>query len=105
MRRFRNGERGNGGPRRQSVAPGGFAGQAQQTPATQLVTLASFGVARRAPRRQYTLRQTPRTRADAGSRRRRSPKRSSPKRAHLVKGSAAAKRYMSKLRRMQKRRR
>lgn len=89
--------------------PGGNAGLAQQTTASQLTTMGPFiGVMRRrAPPRRRVSRQK---RAATFQRRRakragRITVRAPKKRAHLVKGSVAAKRYMAKLRRKQKRRR
>jgi hypothetical protein len=81
------------------VPPGGFAGFAQQTPATQ----ALFSRAGR--RGGLTTQRRRRRRVKAASsprRRRKSTKRRG--RARLVKGSAAAKRYMAKIRRKRRRR-
>lgn len=90
-----------------SVPPGGVAALAQQTPATQLTTLGAFGP-RLSLRRSSSSSRVPK-------RTRRAPRRAAIKprkrvssrksRAYLVRGSAAAKRHMAKLRRMQKRRR
>jgi hypothetical protein len=85
--------------------PGGTAALAQQTPATQLLTVVAGGF--RAPTR-YSSRR-PRVRSQPRRRRklrlRKTSKRGGRKsRAYLVRGSAAAKRHMAKLRRMQKRR-
>ena len=81
------------------VPPGGFAGFAQQTPATQaLFSRASgrvSGTARRRKRRAKTTKARKTTRA----KRRTTTKR---KAARLVKGSRAAKAYMAKIRRKRK---
>lgn len=82
------------------IPPGGFAGFAQQTAATQ----ALLGSGRRngtAPKRR-TRKKTAKSRA-ATAKRRAAPKRKAAKRARLVKGSAAARAHMAKLRRMRKR--
>jgi hypothetical protein len=76
------------------IPPNGFGGQGQQTTANQLVGTrpARSGVTRRR-RRKVAKRAAPRRR-----------KRTSSKRpARLVKGSAAAKRYMASIRRKRKR--
>lgn len=95
------------------VPPGGFAGFAQQTPATQYALSRGAAVIgggrRRAPARR--ARAAPRSLMRVGgpgtTRRqlRGLPpiKRRSPGRARLVKGSAAAKRYMASIRRKRKR--
>jgi hypothetical protein len=89
------------------VPPGGFAGFAQQTPATQALfqragrTGGLRSAAKRAKRRK--------TRAAAAPKRRRKTRAAAPRRARraksarMVKGSAAARRHMAKLRRMRKR--
>lgn len=79
------------------IPPNGFAGQVQQTQANQLVRARGMSNGtRRRKRKAATKRAAPK-------RRRASAKRASAKRpARLVKGSAAAKRYMAKLRRMRK---
>lgn len=81
------------------VPPGGFAGFAQQTQATQALfqRAGRLGGVRSARRRK---RRTAKKKAAAAPRRRRRT-RSSPKR--LVKGSAAAKRYMARIRKMRRR--
>jgi hypothetical protein len=81
------------------VPPGGFAGFAQQTPATQ----ALFQRAGRTGMRTGTRRKR-RTKAKRAS----APKRKTTRRARakrparLVKGSRAAKAYMAKIRRKRK---
>lgn len=71
------------------LPPGGFAGFAQQTPAAQrAMRIGGNGTGRRRKRRAKKV---------AGARRRK--RRSSKKPARLVKGSAAAKRYMASIRR------
>lgn len=89
-----------------SVPPGGFAGVAQQTPAT-LATMstgvpsARYAMAangRSAPprrRRRKAKRAAPRRARRSGAKRRASRRN---RRARLVKGSAAAKRHMARLR-------
>ena len=83
------------------VPPGGFAGFAQQTPATQAMfqRAGRKGGLRSAARRRKRKSKTTAKRAT----RRASPKRKSTRRkARLVKGSAAAKRYMASIRRKRK---
>lgn len=81
------------------VPPGGFAGFAQQTAATQALLRGSAPkrrrkTAKKAPRRKKaTVRKRPARRASTARKK---------KPARLVKGSAAAKRHMAKLRRMRK---
>lgn len=99
------------------VPPGGFAGMGQQTQAAQLTVqraLRSGGGSRRNAQvaRQGKRRRTMATQI-ANARRRRSG--SGPRttrattrgrrvmKARMVKGSAAAKRYMAKIRKMRKR--
>lgn len=81
------------------VPPGGFAGFAQQTPAVQ----AMFQRAgRKGGKRSAAKRRRTKKKAAGATRKRR--RASSPrKRARLVKGSAAAKRYMASIRRKRKR--
>lgn len=102
----RNGER-PGRARPNQPPPGGTAGAAQQTAAT--LPLMVIGATGRSPFRgsQFAApRRRKRRKSTARAATRRAPKRAKrSKRAHLVRGSAAAKRYMAKLRRMQKRRR
>lgn len=88
------------------VPPGGFAGFAQQTPATQ--RLFSQAAGRRGG--QTTQRRRRRkSKAAMPRRRRRSAATAAPRRrrsrrpARLVKGSAAAKRYMASIRRKRRR--
>jgi len=80
------------------IPPGGFAGFAQQTPATQALfqRAGRVGGQRSAAKRRAKRKKTA---AKTTTRRR---KRTS-KRARLVKGSAAAKRYMASIRRKRKR--
>lgn len=86
------------------VPPGGFAGYAQMTPASQAL-FARFG---RIGGRT-TQRRRRRAKASAPRRRRRtrnvrkSRVASRRRRARLVKGSAAAKRYMARIRKMRRR--
>jgi hypothetical protein len=80
------------------VPPGGFAGFAQQTPATQALFQRAGRPVRSSTRRK---RRTKAKRAAAAPRKR--TRRAKSKRpARLVKGSAAAKRYMAKIRRKRK---
>jgi len=90
------------------VPPGGFAGFAQQTPATQRLFSQAAGrrggqTTQRRRRRKARAAAMPRRRrrrsAAAAPRRRRSSRRP----ARLVKGSAAAKRYMASIRRKRRR--
>lgn len=80
------------------VPPGGFAGFAQQTPATQAMfqRAGRKGGLRSARKRRKTKAKTKR----AKTTRRRTTR---GKKARLVKGSAAAKRYMASIRRKRKR--
>lgn len=80
------------------VPPGGFAGFAQQTPATQALfqRAGRVGGKRSAAKRKRAKRKT----AKAAAPRRR---RKTARKARLVKGSAAAKRYMASIRRKRKR--
>lgn len=81
------------------VPPGGFAGNAQQTGATQLLFAKATGA------RGGRTTQRRRRKAKA-SKRRASPSkrkaRKTGKKARLVKGSPAAKRYMASIRRKRK---
>jgi len=82
------------------IPPNGFGGMAQQSPAGQLMQ--SLGGVRRAvgPARRRRKRSTvSRLASAAGPRKRR--RRAS--RGRLVKGSAAAKAYMAKIRRRRRR--
>lgn len=81
------------------IPPNGWAGTAQQTQATQLVVGGMSGRAtgtRRRKRKSAAKRATPKRRT------RRASSRSAKRPARMVKGSAAAKRYMAKLRRMRR---
>src|SRR5262245_28503989 len=89
------------------VPPGGFIGAQQQTQAGQVALMGGRGGggggARRRRRRSAS---STRKRARKSSRRvssRRARSRKSSRRMRLVKGSAAAKRYMAKLRRVRER--
>jgi len=85
--------------------PGGTAGVAQQTQASQLTQFMfapGFGRAASRPASR-TARGTARRRKLPVQRKKR--KKKSKRAAKFVKGSAAAKRHMAKLRRMQKRKR
>ena len=81
------------------VPPNGFVGSASQTMATQMI-----GAPRTAPARR---KRATKKRAAAPARKRRTTARratsSSKRPARLVKGSAAAKRYMASIRRKRKR--
>lgn len=83
------------------VPPGGFAGFAQQTPATQQL-FARAG--RKGGKRSAAARKRRKTKAKTKASPRRKRKTARAKRpARLVKGSAAAKRYMASIRRKKKR--
>lgn len=82
------------------IPPGGFAGYNAQTPATQTM----FGNAvkkktRRKVRRKKVAKKRPVRRKKVAKKR--TVRKKKP--ARLVKGSAAAKRHMAKLRKMRKR--
>jgi len=77
------------------VPPGGFAGFAQQTAAAQNSARKAVPGSRAAAR----VRRKKRAKVANKSRRRNRP----AKKARLVKGSAAAKAYMAKIRRKRKR--
>jgi hypothetical protein len=81
------------------VPPGGFAGFAAQSPATQAVLrLSGVRAVRSAGRRKKKKRP-----AAGGTTRKRTRRASTRKgKARLVKGSAAARAYMSKLRKMRR---
>jgi len=83
------------------VPPGGFAGFAQQTPATQAMfqNAGRLGGQRSAAKRRRKRKTTAKKAKRTTRARRASPKR---KKARLVKGSAAAKRYMASIRRKRK---
>lgn len=81
------------------VPPGGFAGNAQQTGATQLLFAKASGArgGRTTQRRRRKAKVAkPRTRKTKAKRAKRGGQ------ARLVKGSAAAKRYMASIRRKRK---
>ena len=80
------------------IPPNGFAGQGQQTQANQLVPAMSGAAPAR--KRRKKKRAKPKT-ARKTTRKRSS--RSTKRPARLVKGSAAAKRYMAAIRRKRKR--
>ena len=82
------------------IPPGGFAGFAQSTPA-MIQNTRSAG---RATMGTGTKRRRSRKKKAAGVKRRakRASSRKSSKKARLVKGSAAAKRYMAKIRKLRK---
>jgi len=79
------------------VPPGGFAGFAQQTPATQ----ALFQRAGRKGGRTTARRRRKARAKSATPRKRKTAKRRATK-ARLVKGSRAAKAYMARIRRKRK---
>lgn len=81
------------------IPPNGFAGQGQQTHANQLVPAAA-GMTR-APRKRRKKSSTRSSTRKRSTRKRSTRKSKRP--ARLVKGSAAAKRYMAKIRRKRKR--
>lgn len=82
------------------IVPGiGYAGLGQQTAAAQQVFRQAMGGAKRSTSARRA-RPAARTRKRA---KRASSSRSRSKAARMVKGSAAAKRHMAKLRRMRKR--
>lgn len=105
----RNGERHERRAGNFRPPPGGAAGAAQQTIATQLTNgflfAPGFGRSASRPSRAATTARRRKKRRKVSRRAAPRTSRRSKKRAHLVRGSAAAKRYMAKLRRMQKRRR
>jgi len=83
--------------RRIMVPPGGFAGFAQQTPAVQGLMRKKTATKRRpAAKKKRVAKRAPAKRRAV----RKSP---GKKPARLVKGSAAARRHMAKLRKMRKR--
>lgn len=80
------------------IPPGGFAGAAQQVPAVKQSMARAAG--RVATRGKRTRRKK---KAAAAPRRRKATRRKTSKSAaRLVKGSAAAKRYMAKIRKLRK---
>lgn len=78
------------------IPPNGFGGFAQATPAAQMMQ--GFGLGRSSPGRTRKRRKA--KAPSTGRKRRKGAKRG---RARLVKGSAAAKAYMAKIRRKRKR--
>lgn len=85
------------------VPPGGFQGFAQQTPATQvLFQRAGRTAGPRSAVSRVRRRRKARTKAKSAPAVRRRAR--TAKKARMVKGSAAARRHMAKLRRMRKRR-
>lgn len=89
-------------PKIKFVPPGGYAGFAQQTPAVQTLVSRPSTVTRKksgsAPKRRKK-----RVAKKAPARKRAVRRARSGKPARLVKGSAAAKAHMAKLRKMRKR--
>lgn len=90
------------------VPPGGFVAFGAQSQATQAL-FQRYGrmggrtsAARRRRRKAKTARATPKRRSRSTSRRARTSRRRA---ARLVKGSAAAKRYMARIRKLRRRRR
>lgn len=79
------------------VPPGGFAGNAQQTAATQQLFAKATGA--RGGRTTQRRRRKAKAKTATRSRKRKSPGR---RKARLVKGSAAAKRFMASIRRKRK---
>lgn len=77
------------------IPPNGFVGAGQQTQATQLIGARMPSSAPRKRRRKAAAKRA------APKRRRRTAKAKRP--ARLVKGSAAAKRYMASIRRKRRR--
>lgn len=84
------------------IPPGGFAGFAQQTAATQALLGTGRGSTTRRKAKPATRRKKPARRRPAARTAKRRATRKKP--ARLVKGSLAAKRHMAKLRRMRKKR-
>lgn len=80
------------------VPPGGFAGNAQQTSATQLM----FAKASGSRGGRTTQRRRRKAKAAAAPRRRKKTRARARGKARLVKGSAAAKRFMASIRRKRK---
>lgn len=84
------------------LPPNGFAGAAQQTQATQMLLRKHMG----ARTRNSTTKRRKRGASSGGRKRRTRTTASRGKkktmRARLVKGSAAAKRYMAKIRKLKK---
>lgn len=84
------------GRRQPLLIPGGFMGNAQQTPAVQAL------LSKRAPTTRRKKRTTKKKAAKKRPAKKRVARRAAPK-GRLVKGSAAAKRRMAQLRKMRKR--
>lgn len=83
------------------IPPNGFVGAGQQTQAAQLIEL---GMPRAtAPRRRRKKKAAKRAAPRRRTAKRKTAKRASKRPARLVKGSAAAKRYMASIRRKRKR--
>ena len=80
------------------IPPGGFAGNAAQTIATRTLVNKALGKKTRRKKKRVTKKRTTKKRAARRASTKKKP-------AHMVKGSAAAKRKMAKLRKMQKRNR
>lgn len=91
------------------VPPGGFAGFAQQTPATQALfqragRIGGQTTQRRRRKKNGSAKRGGSSRTNSRRTRTRTTRRSSTStRGRMVKGSAAAKRHMAKLRRMRRR--
>lgn len=83
------------------IPPNGFVGAGSQTPAVQHMTSKAMGPARRKKRRKKVAKKRPTTRRRVAKKRATGSKK---KPARLVKGSAAAKRHMAKLRKMRRKR-
>lgn len=85
------------------VMPGGAAGFGQQSVATQVLFNKAVGPARKKRRKKVAKKKRRVAKRRAAPTRRKKATRSRGKKpARLVKGSAAAKRHMAKLRRMRK---
>ena len=87
--------------RKPLVPPGGFAGWSQQTAATQALLQPKRRTRRKKTRRKTARKKTATRRSPArrtSTTRRSTARKKKP--ARLVKGSAAAKRHMAKLRAM-----
>lgn len=91
--------------RKTIIPPGGFQGFGQQTPAVQALLRSPATRTRRKTRGKPAGRKKAASPARRKATRRAAPKRrtSRGKKPYLVKGSAAAKRHMAKLRKMRKR--
>ena len=92
--------------RKPFVPAGGFAGFAEQTVAVKTLVSRSVKPARKDPRKRRAVARKKPVRGKRGPmtpkvRRRKTAAKKKP--ARLVKGSAAAKRYMAKIRKMRKR--